>query len=237
MGSFREELTAMKQAQEIDGELYHILAELGSIPEERSQSKAKYEAEKAHLSELEENVKKLQLTQKQKEGELAEKETNVKKLDGQLSQVKTNKEYTALQQEIASLKADNSLLEEEIIRVIDEVEAVHEEVKKENDRIKDCEKEYQSREQELNQKEQTLQKKADELKAKREEAIKKISPDVQSLYERIVQKKEGLALVKITGEVCGACQMQLRPQVLNEIYLGENMVICENCSRILYKED
>ena len=63
-----------------------------------------------------------------------------------------------------------------------------------------------------------------------------MNPEIASLYERIVEKKHGLALVKVEGEVCPACQMQLRPQVVNEIKMKEAIIVCDNCSRILYSE-
>lgn len=75
------------------------------------------------------------------------------------------------------------------------------------------------------------------LKKSRDEIVKQVPPEVQSLYDLIVQKKQGLAVVKVNGETCGACQLQLRPQLLNEIRLGQSLIVCENCSRILYIED
>jgi hypothetical protein len=192
---------------------------------------------KARLLQLEGELKKMQLKQKDKEGLLAQKETNIKKFDAQLASVKTNKEYSALQQEIASLKADNSLLEEEIIKTIDEVEAAEEEVKKEKERLKQIEKEFQSREGELAQKEKSLSETINKFQNQREDVAKLVAPEVRSLYDLIVQKKQGLALVKVNGEICGACRLQLRPQLLNEIRLAKELVICENCSRILYIEE
>ena len=107
----KECIDTLKKVQEIDREIYQCQQKLKEIPEERARVKREFELEKNRLMGLETAHKNLQLKQKQKEGELAQKEANIKKLDGQLSQVKTNKEYSALQQEIASLKADNSLLE------------------------------------------------------------------------------------------------------------------------------
>ncbi len=237
MNQVKENIEVLKKAQEIDRELYTTRQFLKEIPAEKAELKRALELEKNHLNELEASLKKLQLKQKEKEGELAQKEAGVKKLDGQLGQVKTNKEYAALQQEIASLKADNSLLEEDIIKIMDEVEAVHEEVRTEQNRLKQTSKEFEAKEAELSQKEKTCTGKVDELQKAREESLRQIAPDVRSLYDRVVEKKQGLALIRINGEVCGACQMQLRPQLINEVRLAENIIVCENCSRILYFEE
>ncbi|MFA6600462.1 MAG: C4-type zinc ribbon domain-containing protein [Candidatus Omnitrophota bacterium] len=235
--SVRESIELLKKAQEFDRDIYQAGQRLAAIPEERAKIKRELDAEKDRLNELEGALRKLQLTQKDKEGLLASKEANVRKFDGQLGAVKTNKEYSALQQEIASLKADNSLLEEEIIKVFDEVEAAEEEVKKERERLKQIEKEYAAKESELAQSEKSVAAHIDEQKAKLAEAKSQVDREVRERYELIVEKKQGWALVKVTGENCAACRLQLRPQVINELRGYETIVICENCSRILYYED
>ncbi len=237
MNHVKEDIEILKKAQEFDREMYAALEQLKEIPEERHKNKYVFESERRHLAELEAILKKLQLQQKEKEGELAQKEAHIRKLDGQLSQVKTNKEYSALQQEIASLKADNSLLEEEVIHILDEIEAAQEEVKKETERLKQCQKDYEAKENELSQKEKKFNEEVAQFKKQREEIVSHLALEVKSLYEKIVEKKRGIALVKVQGEVCGACQMQLRPQLLNEIRLAEALILCENCSRILYIEE
>ncbi|MDD5218864.1 MAG: C4-type zinc ribbon domain-containing protein [Candidatus Omnitrophica bacterium] len=237
MDQIRESIKIMEKAAEFDSQLYVAFEQLKEIPQMRSKNKATLDSEKTHLAELEAALKKLLLAQKEKEGALAQKEGNVKKLDGQLGQVKTNKEYSALQQEIASLKADNSLLEEEIIKIFDEVEAAQTEVKKEQERLKQCEKDYQGREHELDLKEKEMKDTENKFRQQREDIVNQLKPDIKSLYERILAKKQGVALVKIKGDMCPACQMQLRPQMVNEIYLGESLVICDNCSRILYADE
>ena len=113
-----QDLTILKEIQEWDKEIYSCREALEESPLELDQVKQELEEAQAILDERLEALQKLQLQQKEKEVELETKEENVKKYEGQLSQIKTNKEYTSLQIEIKSLKADNSLLEEAIIEFI-----------------------------------------------------------------------------------------------------------------------
>lgn len=235
--SIKDHIETLKKAQDLDRDIYRAQEQCKEIPLLKDRLKQGLELEKNRLKELEGELKKVQLKQKEKEGELGQKEANIKKLEGQLSLVKTNKEYTAMQQEISSLKADNSLIEEEIIKMLDQVEAADEEVKKEKDRLKQVEKHFQEQEVELSQKEKAFQQSYEDLKKKRDEIVQQVPPEIKSLYDTIVQKKQGIALVKVRGEICGACQLQLRPQLLNEIRLAQSVILCENCSRILYIED
>lgn len=232
-----QNLDILKRAQQLDSEIHHAHSLLEEIPAQRAQLKSELELEKGRLTELEKSLKGIQLKLKEKELELSQKEMQIKKLDGQLSQVKTNKEYAALQQEIASLKADNSLLEEGIIHILDEVEAAKDEVRKEKEKFDSVTKSFQEKDNEMVTQEKNLRGRLVDLKKQRDEAAVQLPPELRELYDRIVLKKQGLALAVVNGEVCAACQMKLRPQLINEIRLGEKIIVCENCSRILYFEN
>ena len=117
-----DQLDTLKKLQTLDAELYQLRRQQEERPKELEQASATVAAEEAQLKELEARLKTLQLHQKEQEGELQTKEAHVKKLQGQLFQVKTNKEYSAMQREIDTLKADNSLLEEGILQTLDAIE-------------------------------------------------------------------------------------------------------------------
>lgn len=230
----QESLEILKQAQEIDRELYQIQQELDSIPDAIEQLSAQFETEKSHLSALEARLKETQLRQKQKEGELSEKEGLIRKYDSQLAQVKTNKEYAALQQEIASLKADGSMVEDAVLAILEEIDKIQREVREERERLTHAEKQLHEKKAELNSRTETLKIQLTDLSKKRQEIIALVSPETRELYDKIIEKKKGLALVSVEGEACSACRMEIRPQLLNELHLKEALVVCENCSRILY---
>jgi len=232
-----QNLDALKKAQQLDSEIHHTHILLEEIPSQRAQLKSELELEKNRSNELEKSLKDIQLKLKDKELELSQKELQIKKLDGQLSQVKTNKEYAALQQEIGSLKADNSLLEEGIIHILDEVDAAREEARKEKEKFASVTKSFQERDNEMAGQEKAMQARLVDLKKQREESVAQLPPELGELYNRIAVKKQGRALATVSGEVCAACQMKLRPQLINEIRLGEQIIVCENCSRILYFEN
>lgn len=237
MTTILESIAILRKAQDLDRELYLAGQALEhDIPEEQSRTKGELEKERIHLKSLEESLKAIQLKQKQKEGLLADKEGNIRKMDGQLSQVKTNKEYTALKTEMASLKADNSVLEEEILKLFDEVSAAENLVHTEKERLKGIEKQFSEREAVLIQKKKDLEASLNSLRTERDEILKQVPQEVRDRYTLIISKKQGLALVKIKGENCGACHYQLRAQIINEVRIGAALVMCENCARILYCE-
>lgn len=236
MNSILEHLETLKRAQTCDSRIYLIQADLKEIPLLKQKIKSELQDQQATLQGLEQSVKDLQLKQKSKEGELAQKEAEIKKLDAQLSQVKTNKEYGVIKQEIASLQADNSLIEEEIIKLMDAVEAATREVKSEKMRLDQISKEFQKKEQDVVARESSLSGEADNLKKEREALVSTLPEPIALRYGQIAARKQGIVLSPIQGNYCGACKTTLRAQTINEVQLGQTVVTCDNCSRILYIE-
>ncbi len=230
----QESIDILKRAQEIDSEIHRFQQEIDSIPEILRHLTEEFDKEKARWNQLESDLKQTQLRQREKEKQLLEKEELIKKYDVQLMQVKTNKEYSALQQEMASLKADNSMIEDQILAILDEVDRIQTSFREEKTRLGEAERTLQEKKKELGERSEKLKADLDSLKQKRTEILSQVPPDTRHLYDKIIQKKEGLALVHAEGESCGACRIRIRPQVLNELKLKEALVVCENCSRILY---
>lgn len=232
----KNDIERLKQAQVLDSEIYGAKQLLDEIPLRLRELDQAVESEKKKLLSFEEELRSIQLQQKQKEADLQDRESKIKKYEIQLDQVKTNKEYSALQTEIRSLKADNSLLEEGIIELFDRVDSCQAKLKTEKERLAGVDTEAKAKRSTLEQQAKEAEKRICELSAKRKELIEGVDSEIASLYEKIVKSKRGLALTRIDGEVCSACHVQLRPQQINEIRMGEKVVLCEQCSRILYCE-
>jgi predicted nucleic acid-binding Zn-ribbon protein len=64
-----------------------------------------------------------------------------------------------------------------------------------------------------------------------------LDPEVFFKFERIIRNKMGRGIVAIRGGVCTGCHMILPTQFANEVRLGEKIVFCPYCSRILFYEE
>jgi len=230
----KQELQTLVKAQVLDKQIYDMEQELISMPEQEKVLQQDCDAAKAAAQALEEKVKTAKLAQKEKEGELSQKEEGILKLEVQLSQVKTNKEYSAIQNEIKSAQADNSVLEEGIILLMDEVEAANKDLAAQQAIVKKEEQVLSERKAEFQQRQKEHAAKIEILKGERIGLMEAVSSQTRELYERILSKKSGMALVPMNGENCSACQILLRPQIQNEVKMCAELVACEKCSRILY---
>jgi predicted nucleic acid-binding Zn-ribbon protein len=232
-----DQIELLKQLQVLDGDLFRLRRQQEQKPQELEALRAQLAEQEAQVKATEQRVKDLQLAQKEKELELQTREANVRKLQSQLFQLKTNREYTTMQREIDTLKADNSLLEETILKAFDDLD----ETAKARQRAQQALEAAQARvkierariEQELAQ----LGEQLAALERQRKLLAPDVPPTVLAAYERVLEIREGLALVPLLENSCGGCHRRLPPQVLNEVYLRAKLVTCEHCNRILYFDE
>ena len=229
-----EQIKVLVELQKIDSEIFRQKKELASHPTIQKGLDAEFEKKKASVKTAEEGLKTLQLRQKQKESDLAVREEKIAKLQGQLYQLKSNKEYSAMELEIKGFKADKSLLEEEILGLLDSVDQAKAALAKEKESLSLEEKKHQTEIAELNRKSTEIQRMVSAGEEKRKAYTPNIESRLLSQYERILKSREGLALVPVRNNACGGCHMGLPPQVVNETQQHDKWILCESCARLLY---
>ena len=234
MNELKEQTEFLIQLQALDFELYKSAKYIKEKPKELNAYKDDVANQELAVDQAEDVVTQLKLKQKEKEMELATKEEGVKKLQAQLYKLKTNKEYAAMQKEIEGVNADNSLLEEDIILILDEIGSAEEQVAKQKELLEGEKKKYSESEREINSEIQKLKEAEGELRCKREEIAAKVNKKLLAQYEHVLKGKDGFAICPVTNETCGGCNMDLPPQVVNEVRMQDQIVKCGNCARILY---
>jgi len=237
MINFEEQIKLLVELQRLDSQILKFEDELRAAPERIRELENAFNDKSANLKKHEDNVKSLQLKRKEKEGELQGKEETIKKYTSQMYQVKTNKEYAALQEEIGRVKADNSLIEEIILNIFDRLDVENKEIAAEKEFLKKEESAMADEKKKLNVDTLRIKADADILKAARSELAVKVDQKTLTRYDRILANKDGLAVVPITGESCQGCFGRMPAQVINEVRMKSTVVCCENCTRILYIEE
>ncbi len=231
-----KDIDALKELQKIDAEIFKIKTSLAEKPKELDALDSEYKKLSESLKDKEEQLKNIQREHKEKELELQSREEVVKKQNGQLFQVKSNKELYALQLEIEKEKADNSLLEDEIIVILEKIDKIKQSIDQEKAKLAEEQVKLNKNKAEIELDIKQLNEKLETLTASRKKAAEAgIDPQILELYERILENKGELAIVPVEGETCSGCFRSVRPQVVNELRLGK-LKTCENCARILYVE-
>jgi len=234
MANVQDELEILKNVQKMDKQIYDAELFLEQMPVQLDELNQAFEEKKSTYHAIEENLKNLKLGVREKEMQLTKEEDEINKFDGQLTQIKTNKEYTAMLEQISSIKADKGIMEEKILTDWQQIERVTEDLGKEKETFKKDEEILKKDKQSIEAQGTEAKAKVGELKEQRNKILAPVSDEIKSLYEKVLAKREGVALAPIERENCSACNYRLRPQIINEVRLLENITCCESCTRILY---
>ena len=234
---YKEEIKKLIDLQNMDTEIYDLRTQLEVFPERIKEMDDSLDTKKGGIESADEALKVLQVSKNEKEMDMQSKEGKIQKHESELYLIKNNKEYTALQQEIDSIKADLSLVEEDIIKLFDDIEAAQGRCAEEKKIFEEETQQVEKEKQEIKSEEKQFTERLNSLVVKRSEAAGVIDKVLLSRYEAILVSRGRVALTKVNGEFCGVCNMHLRPQVINEAAKKKNIVVCENCSRMLYAEE
>ena len=101
--NLKEQITRLVQLQEIDQQIYNLRDEKEAKPAELVKLDAFLEEKRKGLSDAEKEMLTLLKAKKEQEIDLGTKEDSTKKLKSQLYQLKTNKDYAAMLQQIGGV--------------------------------------------------------------------------------------------------------------------------------------
>lgn len=232
-----EQIKKLVKLQEGDTELYNLKKELDEKPALIQRLEQDFEKKRTRLNALESDFKAVQVERGGLEGDLAQKEAEIAKNEAQLSQIKTNKEYTAKIGEIEGIKADKSLIEEKILQTYDRADEVKAVMEQERVLVEQEEQTYQAQRQEIESQIKDLEGRIEAFHAKRAALLDGIDKVLLERYEKLLFNRGGMAVVPVVDSSCGGCYMHLPPQKINEVCMKKEIITCEMCARILYIED
>lgn len=195
-------------------------------------------------------LKQLQATVADHEGEMARLDARVEALREQMNTARTNKEYKAFLTEMNTFKADKSNAETAALELMTKSDELKKQV---------AELESQKVEREKLQKvaHDDRAKKADEIKDRlaqlqkeRDAAATQVPPKEMGIYADLVRKKGDDAMAPVIeldrrshDYACGACQMTVTIETVSALIRGTSasaanapLVQCGSCHSILYLE-
>src|SRR6185295_5612335 len=79
-----------------------------------------------------------------------------------------------------------------------------------------------------------LRSSLEKISGERAAVIRALSPQVLDIFERVAQRRNGIAVAEARGGICTICHVRLRPQVFNTVRRNEQIIQCDHCNRILY---
>lgn len=236
-GTLKAQLAELIRLQQEDKAIHDLNVEKQTKPEEIARLTEEFEAKKQSLADAEKKLLDIQKQKKEGELNLASQEENARKLQSQLYSLKTNKEYQAMLGQIQDAKADASVIEDKILGLMDEVETARKAVDEEKARLKEHEQVFNEAKRKIEERIKAIDGEIAQHEAKRKQIAPAVDARILAQYDRILQGRNGLAMVPVQEYSCTGCFMRVTPQIVNEIKMYDQLITCQACNRILYIEE
>ena len=225
----------MKQLHDLRLKLREISDQLERGPRQIAARKSHVDKKKDELESLRSKLKQMKVSADQKNLQLKTSEARIYDLNGKLNIAANNREYEALQSQIAADTMAKSVLEDEILEAFEKVDGAQSDVKKQEVDIAAAEAEIQKLATEVQAKEAGLKEKAAALQSQVAEAEEILPPDIMPQYRRLVQAYGAAALAPVINKCCSECYIAVTAQVYVELRSGR-VKFC-TCGRLMYVAD
>lgn len=233
----REQILVLEALQQIDLELSELEVHLKEYPDKISTLEEELKSSKNTLDELNDRKDKLTKTKSELENEISQNEESIKKSEEKLFEIKTHKEYQALQKEITETKKMNSDLEENLLGEMEKIEDLDKEITQKSEQLAIKDSEYQEKIGEYKLELEEIKVAYEPKKEEKEKTVQTLDPEILPLYEKIMKKNNGEILAIAKNEVCTGCYMNIPAQMFNEILTLTRIIQCPSCQKILYCEE
>jgi len=159
----------------------------------------------------------------------------VRKLNAKLNMVKTNKEYHALLKEIDEIKREISKTEDRMLAHLDQVEVKEATLKGQEEQHSQNKVKADQECVNIDRDDAQCRDRLAKLNKTRQSLMDKLPPPQRSMYERVVKgQSNGLAVAPVVNAVCGGCNVNIPPQMFNELQRCDTVKLCPSCQRIIY---
>lgn len=203
---------ALAEIEALDGRIQDVQAAVTT-------KRADMEAVEAERKTLEEN--------------LAAENANIVRSEANLKGITTQKEYQAVNKEIASARKLIAELEEQLLQKISRLEDLQTELSAIEADLQALDENLGVQKAEIRARIETEEAAAAAAAKLREEQVKAIPPSMLKRYEKLRIGRRGIAVVEARDGGCLGCNMHIPPQLYNNLFRGEELITCPHCQRIL----
>ena len=230
------DLERLIRLQRLDNATVETRRAVAAIPERTTALEARLHASRTRAEDARRRREEERKGRREVEKRLGEVQGRLARFKDQLMAVKTNKEYTAMQHEIATAEAEVARLEDMMLEHMlqaDELDAAVDAAER-ADREEEAAVERERAE--LAEERAAMERRLDGAADERTRLTGSIGAGSLRLFESIAGRRRGLAVVEARNGHCTVCNVRLRPQVFNQVLLNTELIRCESCLRLLYHD-
>jgi predicted nucleic acid-binding Zn-ribbon protein len=220
--------------QELDSVAERDRRRIADIPTAQQALDTRLEKATAAVDAVKQRMAANQAARRDIEKDLAAVQGRLSKYKNQLMEVKTNKEYQAMQKEMAVAEEEISTQETRMLERMEESDGLTRELKAAEAALKSEQAAVNAQKSALDAERAAAERELEKVLGERSGVVAQLSREALMLFERIAHGRRGIAVAEARDGLCTLCHVRMRPQVYNDVRRNDMLVQCESCTRILY---
>ncbi|HEX5322659.1 MAG TPA: C4-type zinc ribbon domain-containing protein [Capsulimonadaceae bacterium] len=237
MATLRENLDSLLDLQKIDSERDRIQRQIATL-DKGSAAQSAANSLRASLEEQRSASTKNHASLKDSELELATLEKKLKSYEDRMrsGSITSARDVANTEREINQLIRQRAKLDERILELMDENERLKTSVLEAETKAQEADRRHQTQVESSRAQREQLERQLAGLSRQRNEAAAVVAdPALLKRYETIRARpaSAGVAIARVEDFHCGGCHTQIGAQDANHAHDGSQLVLCDNCGRIL----
>ena len=233
----KDKLLVLIQLQECDNRIEKILQAKEQCPLRIQKLEDEVRVMESQFKADEDQIEAFRKDRRVLEREIQELDGKIEKSSTKLTQIKSNKEYTAALKEIDDLKTIKFQTEEKAIQIMETAEEREQKCKNHKDTLKTLKDKCEKDKEEIKKDLLALERDLEALEKERNQLCSDFDQSLLKKYLFLRERKGGLAISSVVTGVCQTCHMGIPPQKFNELIRGSDLMTCPHCNRIIYWGD
>ncbi|MCA9258382.1 MAG: hypothetical protein KDA61_04235 [Planctomycetales bacterium] len=187
----------------------------------------------AALAAAQQSVQQTKMNCDKKQLDLKSGENRIDDLKVKLNQASSNKEFHALQEQIAAAEMANSVLADEILEGLEKADLLESQADEIVARVAASKDELKRFREQVAAESEVVRGDVTRLEGELTSAEKELPVAFRDDYQRVVRAKGADAMAVTEDGVCLGCGQQITLNMQNQLLLSEP-IMCKSCGRILY---
>jgi predicted nucleic acid-binding Zn-ribbon protein len=234
----QQQIAVLVKLQDVELEIRKIKQTLSQVDRRMADLDARLNAFTSAVESSQGRIQELMKNSRELDSELQMNQGRIAKSHEKLRAVKTNKEYQSGLKEIEDLGAIVSKIEDEMLAGMEQIESTQQELKGHQARLEAQASLIREEKQFVLQEAQEAAASLQRMETEAERLSGRAAPEALALYRRVKAKKaDGIAIAAVCASVCRGCNVNIPPQMYNELQRVDRLKNCPNCERIIYWED
>jgi len=231
----REQIEDLVKLQQIESETVQIKSALNDVPKRLDDLDSGVKKFEQTIEEQERIINELKKQYRDHESNIQLNLEKEQKIQVKLRSVKNNKEYQALLKEVEDVRGKNSKIEDQMIEFLDRMDTTEKIIATKKDEYTTIFERAKSEKENIQKNAEARKKRLAELEMETAEVSRLVDPNFLRRYSIIKeQDPRGVAVVLVKDAVCHGCNVNIPPQLYNELFRCDSMRFCPNCQRIIY---